>query len=237
MTITYNILKQWIDMLRETTEFEVKFVTNPMQIPREITEVLPATIGRPNPQRVGKRLKSAHEYHTPKVSNATKNHKPITCFSTLNTNHDEIHLSHVKKRKERYGCFLCRQAECGRWNCAKLRAYDGTILPKNDEKARQKFGALIIRANNGIVELRETSDKRVVMETIPKKVRALVVHRKINIKDNAFGTLDDDNVAIEVTLLREGGDPFEDYKEALFRPFCVYKWITHNKSSLVTHCF
>ena len=81
----------------------------------------------------------------------------------------------------------------------------------------------------------DKEESRTVLKQFPKKVRAIVVHRKVKTKDNALGTLDEDNVAIEVTLLKEGDEPFDEYKEALFEPFCVYKWITNSKNSLVSH--
>ena len=79
------------------------------------------------------------------------------------------------------------------------------------------------------------SQTQTVLDKFPKKVRAIVVHRKVKTKDNALGTLDLDNIAIEVTLLGEGGNPINNYTEVLFQPYCVYKWVTNSKNSLVTH--
>ena len=72
---------------------------------KDVTEVCPSTLGRPNVQKREKRFKSAHEYHNPKTSNVRKHKETITPFSSINTNHDKIHVSPVKKRKEHHGCF------------------------------------------------------------------------------------------------------------------------------------
>ena len=68
-----------------------------------------------------------------------------------------------------------------------------------------------------------------------KRVRAIVIHRRMQIKENILQTQEIDNLAIETTLLKIGGEPLADYKEVLFAPFCVYKWVTDSKNSLVAH--
>ena len=101
---------------------------------------------------------------------------------------------------------------------------------------RQKFGGNLINLKGGIIELRKEGDDRVVLETFPKKgVRAIVIHRRLQIKENILQTQKMDNLAIETTLLKIGGDSIENYKEVLFTPYCVYKWVTDNKNSLVAH--
>ena len=113
--------------------------------------------------------------------------------------------------------------------------YGGTILPKNSLLARQKFGNRLVVPTAGLVEILELSKCHKIYESLPKQIKAMVIHRKVQFKENAFGTLDIDNVAVEVTLLGDFGNPMEEYTEVLFTPMCIHCWIVQNKNSLVTH--
>ena len=101
---------------------------------------------------------------------------------------------------------------------------------------REKFGLNLINPQGGIIELKKEDDNRKLLESFPKKgVRAIVIHRRLQIKENILQTQDTDNLAIETTLLKIGGDPIENYKEVLFTSYCIYKWVTDSKNSLVAH--
>ena len=116
-----------------------------------------------------------------------------------------------------------------------MQQYEGTILPKNSEIARQRLGNKLLLCNSAILEKRTSDDKRKVMNSFPKLIKAIVIHRRLLISDNFIGDVTIDNIAIEVTLLGTMGDPVEEYKEALFSPMSVYQWVCKSKNSLVTH--
>jgi len=218
--------------LREKKKFEIKFITE-STLSSDTNTPLPAILGATNSTRMGKRFKSATETYT-------RTNKIIGTTNQANVsmyrNNDELNLAPCRKRKKNYGCYLCRQSECSQWSCNKLQQYNGTILKKNSDVVRQKFGASLINPYDGIIELRKDDDKRVVLNSFPKKgVRAIVIHKRMQIKENMLQTQQIDNLAIETTLLKIGGEPIEDYKEVLFAPFCVYKWVTDSKNSLVVH--
>ena len=232
---TYSYLQKWIEILRTGQEFDIKFIPTSYNMDCNNEHIYPSTLGTPNSNRIGKRFKSSMEQNITKSHASKRDNTKITRLHSSVTKDDELHLGPGKKRKDTYGCYLCSQPECARWSCTKLTKYNGTILPKNSDTARQKFGSKLLIPDSGIIEIIDTSKDITIFEKLPKKVRAIVVHRKVKTKDNALGTLDVDNVALEVTLLGEGGDPITGYKEELFKAFCVYKWITNSKNSLVAH--
>ena len=61
-----------------------------------------------------------------------------------------------------------------------------------------------------------------------------MIHRKLVINKNVMMTLDFDNVAIEVTLLGDGGYPKSNYEKVLFTPSAVNTWVTFSQNRLIT---
>jgi len=132
---------------------------------------------------------------------------------------------------------LCNTPECSRWTCEKLHAHNVTILPKNSTKERQKFGNKLIIPDELQPEKREHNDIRPVLKSFPKYVKAIVVHKKILVKESVINQINVDNMCLEVTLLGNGGKIMNGYEKALFEPGVVNHWCTKSVNSLVAHQF
>ena len=159
----------------------------------------------------------------------------MTIFSPINTKNDSTFVDNRKRKSKFNTCWLCKQQRCAKWSCKKLQAYDGSILPKHNLSVRQKFGNKLIVTTEGIIEKRDNEDNCRVLDKMPKHVKAMVVHRRMEIKETVNDLLSIDNLAIEVTLLGKVGDPIENFEEVLYTPHSVYHWICKSKDSLVTH--
>ena len=141
------------------------------------------------------------------------------------------------KKPKHNTCWLCDLPQCAKWTCRRLKAYNVTILPKDDIQARIKFCNKLILPNELNPENRLTGDIRVPQCTFPKRVKAIVVHQKFIVKKSVANILDVDNTCVEVTLLTIGGNELTNYTRALFSPGSVYKWCTSSKNSLIAHQF
>ena len=77
----------------------------------------------------------------------------------------------------------------------------------------------------------------IVYVSFPKRVKAMVVHKKMIVTETVTNIMDVNNICIEVTLLTNGGMEMENYVRVLVAPGSVYKWCTSSKNSLVAHQF
>ena len=141
------------------------------------------------------------------------------------------------KKPKHNTCWLCDMPQCAKWTCRRLKAYNVTILPKDDMQARIKFCNKLILPNELNPDNRLSDDFRVPQYTFPKRVKAIVVHKKFIVKNTVANIMDVDNICVEVTLLTNGGNELTNYTRALFSPGSVYKWCTSSKNSLIAHQF
>ena len=111
--------------------------------------------------------------------------------------------------------------QCAKWSCQKLKAYHVTILPKDDMHARIKFCNKLILPNELNPVHRSADDTRILQHNFPKRVKAIVVHKKFIVKNSVANIMDVDNICVEVTLLTNGGNELTNYTRALFSPGSV----------------
>ena len=142
-----------------------------------------------------------------------------------------------EKKPKHNTCWLCDMPQCAKWSCQKLKAYHVTILPKDDIHARIKFCNKLILPNELNPAHRSADDTRILQHNFPKRVKAIVVHQKMIVKNSVTNIMDVENICVEVTLLTNGGDELPNYTRTLFSPGCVYKWCTASKNSLIAHQF
>ena len=127
--------------------------------------------------------------------------------------------------------------QCAKWTCQKLKAYRVTILPKDNLQARINFCNKLIVPEELNPDKRSVEDVRMVYVSFPKRVKAVVVHKKYIVSNTVMNVMDVNNICIEVTLLTNGGMELENYVRVLVAPGSVYKWCTSSKNSLVAHQF
>ena len=232
---TYLHLKEWIETLRSGTKFELQLVSESSNNESINKYPLPSVIGTTNSMKLGKRYKSGIELNASRLSKHLHNNNETSLRNDAIGNEDEKHLSHTKRRTKKNSCKLCQQHGCAQWNCNKLKAYNGTILPKNSHSSRVKLGNKLLIPTNGIIEKREATDTRPLLTSFPKLVKAMVIHRKILLNENVIDTISIDNVGIEVTLLGNYGDVMNLYDKVLYSPTLVFQWVTRTNNTLVTH--
>ena len=227
--ITYVTLKEWIDKIRHNEKFELVFQQNDLalgknSIMQQNNMPLSSTVSTTNSLRIGKRYKSFRE-------------RNISVFQKSNTNHDELHLKPQRKKPKHNTCGLCDMPQCAKWTCQKLKAYRVTILPKDNLQARINFCNKLIVPEELNPDKRSVEDVRMVYVSFPKRVKAVVVHKKYIVSNTVMNVMDVNNICIEVTLLTNGGMELENYVRVLVAPGSVYKWCTSSKNSLVAHQF
>ena len=140
------------------------------------------------------------------------------------------------KSKKLY-CFLCRESGCTRWKCNVLQQFEkvpGRILRKNDTDARDKLSSQVKYMDNHVLCLqREEDDKRILYSELPRKMKALIVHKKYAIHKNLAYCKPEDNTCIECTLLGDRGLVIDNYDKALFQRACVSKYIDKSPNNLI----
>ena len=227
--ITYVKLKEWIDKIRHNEKFEIVFQPNDLALGKNSTihqnnMPLSSTVSTTNSLRIGKGYKSFRE-------------RNLSVFQKSNTNQDELHLKPQRKKPKHNTCGLCDMPQCAKWTCQKLKAYRVTILPKDNLQARINFCNKLIVPEELNPDKRSVEDVRIVYVSFPKRVKAVVVHKKYIVSNTVMNVMDVNNICIEVTLLTNGGKEMENYAHVLISPGSVYKWCTSSKNSLIAHQF
>ena len=109
-------------------------------------------------------------------------------------------------------------------------------MPKNNLDVRIKLGRKLLVPTDGIIEKRDKDDNRSVLKSLPKKgMKAIVIHRKLEIRESVIAETNLDNCAVEVTLIGDNCDPYLEYDEVLFTPDVIYHWITKSPNRNVHH--
>ena len=99
-----------------------------------------------------------------------------------------------------------------------------------------KLGRKLLVPMDGIIERRDKEDDRSVLKSLPKKgIKAIVIHRKLEIRETLIAETNIDNCAVEVTLIGENCDPLHEYDKVLFTPDVIYHWITRTPNRNVHH--
>ena len=225
----YVTMKEWIERIRSKEPFDVKFERNTLicindNIDSNDNMPQAATFSSTNSQRLGKRYKSCRENN-------------LSIYHKNNTNNDEQFLSPTKKKPKHNTCALCNQPRCAKWKCARLLEYNVSVLSKNNVGARISFGNKLVIPEEFNPERRDACDTRPVLTSMPTNIKAIIVHRKLLIKNSVITLMNVDNMCIEVTLLTFNGEKMDGYHLVLFTPGIVAKSIMQSKNSLIGHKF
>ena len=87
--------------------------------------------------------------------------------------------------------------------------------------------------NHVLCHNRDDNDKRLVYVELPRKIKAIIVHKKYIIEQNLSNISQHDNVCVECTLLGDYGNVIDKYNKALFTKHCVTRHIGKSKNNLV----
>ena len=256
---TYGTLFDWITKLREGQIFELSF--NNKGLPKTGEKVktpspLAAVITPPlRGRKTRKRYKSSTELsrsfrkkksrqtscedsvtslNEGEASDECNNRNKDNCSRARN-NIDELYV--VPRNSDKRFCYLCRQPRCTRWTCNILQSYEklpGRLLVKGNLEVRDRLINLIATVDNHVLcHNRDDNDKRLVYVELPRKIKAIIVHKKYIIEQNLSNISQHDNVCVECTLLGDYGNVIEKYNKALFTKHCVTRHIGKSKNNLV----
>jgi hypothetical protein len=70
-------------------------------------------------------------------------------------------------------------------------------LPKSDSVARDKIVKSVFQVDQHPIYNRNTGDTRIVIKELPKRMAALVVHRKYTVDGNNMSQTYQDNICVE----------------------------------------
>ena len=112
---------------------------------------------------------------------------------------------------------------------------DGTgIACQNKCKISRETLCNEVNRINNFVRRRPDGDTRVLLPSMPKKVRALQIHNKYYVCfDESNINKDITNVCVECTIINQGGLKNTEYTKVLFKPVHVNGFIIRSQSSLV----
>ena len=87
--------------------------------------------------------------------------------------------------------------------------------------------------NHVLCYKRGEHDKRLVYVEVPRKVKAIILHKKYIIEENLSLLSQHVNVCIECTLLGDFGKVIDNYSKALFTNLCIIRHVGRSKNNLV----
>ena len=139
------------------------------------------------------------------------------------------------KRKRTRVCVLCHRKGCGgQFKCNLLREYGSEPLKGKDKEARLDLATKILDVNAGIVLKRDEQARRPIMKNFPKrKLPAVILHKKFITQNNVVKNLSSDNVCIECTFLKVGGEEDIEFTKVLFHAKDVARYVQKTMSNVV----
>lgn len=128
---------------------------------------------------------------------------------------------------------MCKKPGHRRFKCPVLNKYGAPQLPPNNLNIRMDLSTKIGSIYDMSISLRPHDDKRIVMKEIPKKMMALVIHKKYYIENYYSQTVDSKNICVECTWIVEGGYEHPTYKKSLFTAEVIQAHVTRTKTNLI----
>ena len=106
-------------------------------------------------------------------------------------------------------------------------------LPKSDSAARDKIVKSVLQVDQHPIYNRNTGDNRKVIKELPKRMAALVVHRKYTVDGNNMSQTYQDNICVECSVVNKGLIPHDLYTRQSFEPTAVIRYIMKSKTNIV----
>ena len=194
------------------------------------------------------RLKSIQELKRCKVVDISNNDKLRTDIPSIAENTDKIPVRKKVPRNaidesqnlpigkaSKKSCSLCkRTGHHNQYECYEFkRVYGVTPVAKSDSTARDNIVKSLLQVNKHPIYNRNDDDERIVMKELPKRMAALVIHRKYKVDDNNMSQTYQDNICIECSVVKEGLIPHDLNTRQLCEPTAVSRYIMKSKSNIV----
>ena len=160
---------------------------------------------------------------------------PISQSSTLTemSAKDDTSCLPAKKIRSR-SCYLCGGKGHGQFNCSHLISYGAKPLNYKDLEQRQELAMNIVDYTAYKTFTRDENDERIIMKNFPKKrLPAVILHKRYLIQDNLVNNKVPDNLCIECTFLKKGGDEDINCTKLLFLAKDVATYVQRTTTNLV----
>ena len=197
---------------------------------RSVTNVLPTVSRHVRKKSMLERIRGSYANSADNVDLSQASN------TTLSVYHDTGagDIDHLTARSIRTrSCTLCRQKKHGKFQCPILLAYGNAPIPKNDLHGRQTLSMNLSQKHIYSVHKKSKDDKREVMKSMPMSIPALIIHRRLLIKDDLANPLVPENFCLECTFLKDSGDEDERYTKVLFGIKDVSTFLTKSKTNVI----
>ena len=141
---------------------------------------------------------------------------------------------------KRRRCGICCEKGHHQYMCQKIKADYGKFpLPKNDDGARNSLAKLLVLVDpmcSSPLMVRQFHDERIVANELPKKVNALIIHKRYYIKtflDQTLGNIAPSyNICVECSIIK---DNYTVEDKQLFEPSVIIRHILKNKTNVLVN--
>jgi hypothetical protein len=162
-----------------------------------------------------------------------------TVASVIGQQNDDEFMNSVTKIFKKL-CKLCQIAgHRGYARCPKVKKYSdpfGTApFPPNCNVSRGALCQKLVKDNGFVTSVLSDNDKRLVLKSMPSKMKALIIHQRYIrkcLEDKGHGSR---SIIMQVTFLGEGGDPHPHYDCVLFELNVITKWIHRSKNNIIVN--
>eukprot|EP00978_Attheya_sp_CCMP212_P023611 scaffold72682_cov71-Attheya_sp.AAC.3 len=157
--------------------------------------------------------------------------------SVVGQRNDDQYMNVVTKVFKK-PCKLCQEpGHRGYARCPKVMKYSqpyGTSpFPPNCASSRGELCQKLGKDNGFVSSYLDVNDGRVILKSMPQKMKALILHKRLirkGVEDKGLGSR---SIIMQVTFLAEGGDPHVQYDGVLFELNVITKWIHRSKNNII----
>jgi len=230
-----SIVNEWTNKLRRKEVFETVFV-NSIVHTNDKDESYTSTSSTKEPlhaitrvastAKASKRYVSAREFHGKK---STKRYNEST-QKRLRSDVEFVPPPRSNKRT----CVLCGCCGRSQFECPRItEVYNCVTLKNGCPIVREQLCIRLSNVSAMPIYPREISDNRVIMTKCPKKMKALVLHRRLAIAVTVTQEQLPSNICIECTFLGLGGVPNPDFTLQLFSVGAIMRYIGNSANNLI----
>ena len=137
-------------------------------------------------------------------------------------------------RSNKRTCVLCGCCGRSQFECPRItEVYNCVTLKNGCPIVREQLCIRLSNVSAMPIYPRESSDNRVIMTKCPKKMKALVIHRRLAIAVTVMEEQLPTNICIECTFLGLGGVPNPDLTLQLFSVGTIMRYIGNSAYNLI----
>lgn len=237
-------MTEWLRKIRKNGNFQPTFIQVPAQVEFNSKsgttlsfdmEPLPAVRTCAAVNRCNKRLNSSTES---RKKQRVLNFVQGNSLKKTSKRRATVDLMHVKKGGSRtHHCNVCGDRGHNQYKCKRLHTDFGVFPLANKDKLARKtliVKILSIQSLPGYpIFQRQINDIRPIIDEFPKKVAALVMHRRFLINAYLTGHHKECNTCVECTIVRENYTMGPKY---LFEPNVIVTHIVKSQTNVIVNC-